>query len=133
MTDRIFTMKHTLYVGIASSDTHQEIDVKIEYRYSPSCPARIRYDENNHPAEPASVEIMKVYEREDPIIAKSKETWIDASDALYEMVDHEFDCGDLEEKLFRHAREQLEIEDGAREAAAEDRWDGMHEKQGAMA
>lgn len=46
-----------------NDDEGEELDIEVTYRvvnYSPSCPARIRYDENDHPEEPAEYELAFV-------------------------------------------------------------------------
>lgn len=38
------------------------IEVRVHYTYSPGSPARIRFDEHDHPAEDAEIEIVKIEE-----------------------------------------------------------------------
>ena len=37
-----------------------EVEVEIEYNYIPGTPARINYDENDHPAESPEIDIIAV-------------------------------------------------------------------------
>lgn len=103
---RIFTKSHTIETGAVDSDRYAEMDVRIEYRFAPATTSA-----------KATVEILSVQEREDPLLEKpGQETWVQARSDLIELVEEKFGYSDLEERLLEHACEQLMLEQDAAEA-----------------
>lgn len=64
------TTKHTITAELEVSfhlsgapDDEREVaypEIEIAYSYAPGCPARIHYDENDHPAEADELEVLAV-------------------------------------------------------------------------
>ena len=62
--------KHRMDVPLDIADG--EVVLSVEYTYSPGCPARIHYDENDHPAEGPELEIYNITVDKAPVPA-----WLD--------------------------------------------------------
>jgi hypothetical protein len=94
-----------------------EIELRITYRVNSwGCPARVHFDENDHPAEAPEVDVIHVEMLNAPKSGREA-VWIDVWDWLYEWAGEWCD---------RHAaslvgKARLEIND-ARDAYDEDRW-----------
>lgn len=45
--------------GINPTGVPMDLSFELSYTFTPGCPARIRYDENDHPEEPPEIEIYE--------------------------------------------------------------------------
>jgi hypothetical protein len=45
--------------GINPTGLPMDLSFELDYTFMPGCPARIRYDENDHPEEPPEIEIYE--------------------------------------------------------------------------
>ena len=104
------------------------LDVRIEYTYQPGVSARIRYDENDHPSEPASIEICGIRE-ETWAHGRGKDTvykWtkIPSQDLYAELSEWVMGDHNLVDLLIESAMEDLV---GREEAAAEHAYETRRE------
>ena len=96
-------------------DLGAEADVRIVYTYAPGRPARIRYDEWDHPAEGPEIDIISVQEEVTTIAGKKR--WFEVANPFYELVrDRVDEQADLWSELVVNAKETDEAE---RESALE--------------
>ena len=81
--------KHTYETTFETFDLDGDIqtgswEVRIVYNCTPEIPARIRWDENDHPAEDAEVEILNIHEEVTTMAGERR--WFDAGPELTDMV-----------------------------------------------
>lgn len=75
----------TLTMYDAKGSRIGEIDVQIEYVVTSSgSPARIHYDENDHPAEAGEIDVVHVSMLNAPAPNNAKPRWIPCWDWLYD-------------------------------------------------
>jgi len=86
MNRDVFTHETTFTPCDSMGNPVGDIDVRITYVVlNFGCPARIRYDENDHPAEPAEVDVVHVEMLNAPKAGREA-VYIDAWDWLFDWV-----------------------------------------------
>ncbi len=116
MTDS-FTHETSVSVCDPEGSVIGDIDVRITYVVtSHGSPARVHYDELDHPAEPAEVDVVHVEMLNAPK-SGSKATYIDAWDWLFDWAGDW--CAEHAEELAACARLKVE---GQRDAADDTRY-----------
>ena len=88
-------------------------EVRFRYTFQPGLPARIRYDEHDHPAEAAEVEIQNIHV--EVITIAGNRRWFDASAEEHEILRSWAETTIWSEMIVS----AIEEEDSAHEAAAE--------------
>ena len=90
------------------------LEVRIYYTWTPMVPARIRYDENDHPPEGDEIEIQRITKQVEGFHSAKATRFIDTSPLEFEIL--QVWAETLREALIENASEE---EESAREAAQE--------------
>ena len=103
-------------------DSHENViaawEVKIKYTWTPGIPARIRYDENDHPAEGDEIEIndIQIETWQSGLGKNAVYTWTPVKDLDFYDTLNEWAGDKLRDNLIENASEE---EGSAHEAARE--------------
>lgn len=120
-------VKHTYsftYTACSGDIVTGEWEVQVKYTFSPGTPARINYNENDHPAESPEIEIedMVVEDWPGPV-------WRTATKDEFETFS-EYALDKRFDEMVEEATEDLQgAEDAARELAAESREEMRREEK----
>jgi hypothetical protein len=107
--------RHDTEITIECGSFYLGLDVRIDYSVTFGSPARIRYDENDSPADPDEIDILKVQTRTD-----SAALWSTHSVRLYGLLDEILDSDEMREELIEAAKdEEIGRQDGAADYAYE--------------
>ena len=100
--------EYTTDLSVEFGPLHVHETLKVEYEVTFGAPARVRYDENDHPAEPDEIQINSVKRLRMTLTGPSK--WDDiygpgtARGLLQDLVDTLLDDSAVREDLIDHAR-----------------------------
>ena len=123
MKPKLYTYETTYECEDAEGAIISSMEVRIHYTWIPMVPARIHWDENDHPMEPDEIEIQRIT-KEVPGFHSAKATrFVDTSSDEFLTVEA-FAETNLREALIESASEEEECaEEAAQEHAYETRRD----------
>ncbi len=81
---RLFTYDTTYETEDSEGNVTGSLEVRFKYAFTPRVPARIRYDEHDHPAEGSEIDVHNIHVEVTTIAGERR--WFDASREEYDML-----------------------------------------------
>ena len=118
---KLYTYDTTYEREDAEGNLTESMGVRFKYNFQPGLPARIRYDEHDHPAEAAEIEVTNIHIEVTTMDGGRR--WFDATPD-----DHEMLLVWAREALFDEmVTEAIDVDTAERDAAAEHAYETRRE------